>query len=307
MKQVSVKEMNIHFAWFMLGYIGLSLVVGTYLPADMPYWMTACISELVIMFPIIVVMIARKIYPKSFVMLERIGLDDIVLTYVGAYSLFPLIYLINFTTMFFAKNYVGGMMLDVYEYPFWLQLLLMAVFPAVVEEFIFRGFFYSNYRKKGIWKAALLSGLFFGIAHMNLNQFAYAFVIGVAFCALYEATGNIFIPMVAHFAINANSVMLLQFQDIASELESEASAQAAVDILPMGMIVIMFGMLFGLSALFTALFVSIVKKMAKKHERIDNFRKNAVNEDETKEPVVDVCLILTTLFSISYMIVIEML
>ena len=44
--------------------------------------------------------------------------------------------------------------------------------------------------------------------HMNLNQFIYAFALGVYLAFLVEATGSIFSSMVAHFTLNATSVVM---------------------------------------------------------------------------------------------------
>lgn len=56
-----------------------------------------------------------------------------------------------------------------------LSILTTAFLPGLVEETIFRGVVYSRVRKANPIKGILLSALFFGIAHMNFQQFCYAF------------------------------------------------------------------------------------------------------------------------------------
>ena len=48
----------------------------------------------------------------------------------------------------------------------------------------------------------LLSGLMFGLFHGNLNQFIYAFALGVFFAFIYVKTGNIKITIALHMLIN---------------------------------------------------------------------------------------------------------
>ena len=55
-----------------------------------------------------------------------------------------------------------------------------------------------------------MSGLVFGLFHLNINQFCYAFVIGVVFAFLVEATGSIWSSVLAHFAINTYSIKIIQ-------------------------------------------------------------------------------------------------
>lgn len=51
----------------------------------------------------------------------------------------------------------------------------------------------------------------FGCMHMNLNQFIYAFALGVYLAFLVEATGSVFSSMLAHFTLNATSTVMSYF------------------------------------------------------------------------------------------------
>ena len=88
---------------------------------------------------------------------------------------------------------------ELIAYPFVVQLLIIAVLPACVEEFVFRGLIYHSYRKNGILGAAVLSGLVFGLMHLNINQLSYAAVMGIIFALLVEATGSMYSSMLAHY------------------------------------------------------------------------------------------------------------
>ncbi|MBQ9699969.1 MAG: CPBP family intramembrane metalloprotease [Lachnospiraceae bacterium] len=89
-----------------------------------------------------------------------------------------------------------------------INLIIIALIPAIVEEFIFRGVIFNSYKKRNPFGAVLLSAFLFGLVHMNVNQFSYAFVIGVIFALLTYATGSIIPSIIAHFVINGNSVVM---------------------------------------------------------------------------------------------------
>ena len=89
-----------------------------------------------------------------------------------------------------------------------LNILFVALLPAFVEEFVFRGVFYQTYRKSSMKAALVLSGLLFGCMHMNFNQFLYTFVFGMILVFMMEATGSIVTSMICHFLLNLNGVLL---------------------------------------------------------------------------------------------------
>ncbi|UYZ62140.1 CPBP family intramembrane glutamic endopeptidase [Hymenobacter weizhouensis] len=96
---------------------------------------------------------------------------------------------------------------------FVVALLVMAVVPAVGEELFFRGVFQRNLvqwagRHAGIWLAAAI----FSAAHFQFMGFVPRFVLGLVLGYLYEWSGNILVPMAAHFAQNAFQLALLYAQ-----------------------------------------------------------------------------------------------
>jgi hypothetical protein len=89
---------------------------------------------------------------------------------------------------------------------FLLSLILVALVPCILEETVYRGIFYNEYRKVNVLKGIILSGFLFGIIHGNFNQFSYAFAMGIIFALLIEATNSILSTMIVHFFINGTSV-----------------------------------------------------------------------------------------------------
>ena len=63
----------------------------------------------------------------------------------------------------------------------WCNVLIMVLLAPIAEELLFRKFLIDRTAKYGEGISVLFSALFFGLLHGNLNQFAYAFVIGGIF------------------------------------------------------------------------------------------------------------------------------
>ena len=76
---------------------------------------------------------------------------------------------------------------------------------------------------------AVLSGLVFGLMHLNINQLSYALLMGIVFALLVEVTGSMYSSMLAHFAANSYSIIMMQLVSMTSGGSEllEQSAQAA--------------------------------------------------------------------------------
>jgi CAAX protease family protein len=85
---------------------------------------------------------------------------------------------------------------------------VVAVAAPVAEEFLFRGFFFSAMRNwRGLWPAAIVTGLVFGSVHAVSSPWAFLLplaLFGVVLCLLYDRTGSLY-PCIALHCVN-NSI-----------------------------------------------------------------------------------------------------
>lgn len=166
-------------------------------------------SQVILAFPAVVYMVVRRLSYAETVRFKKMKIADMLLTLLFGILVQPVITLISALSMVFAKNVTGASVYEIADrVPFFVCLLLVAVMPAVMEETVYRGVFYNEYGKINPLKAALLSGLMFGIMHGNINQFCYAAAMGIIFAFLVEATGSILSTMLVHFWTNAASVIM---------------------------------------------------------------------------------------------------
>lgn len=89
----------------------------------------------------------------------------------------------------------------------WNVVFLVIVGP-VFEEWLFRKQLIDHTRKYGEKTAILLSGLAFGLFHMNLFQFFYTFLLGLMFGYVYTRTSKLRYSTAMHMIINFNGGVL---------------------------------------------------------------------------------------------------
>lgn len=89
-----------------------------------------------------------------------------------------------------------------HHYPQTAVVIATCVVAPICEETLFRGLLANRLARYGEWQAALASGLLFGLYHGNLEQFFYAFALGVLLAYAYFRSGRLLVPIVMHMLIN---------------------------------------------------------------------------------------------------------
>ncbi len=81
----------------------------------------------------------------------------------------------------------------------------------ITEELLFRGFFYSTLRTRyGVFPAALLSSLFFAMAHpVGMEALIFHFIRGLIFTWAYQKSGSIWGGIVAHSMNNVPGFLFI--------------------------------------------------------------------------------------------------
>ena len=108
---------------------------------------------------------------------------------------------------------------------------------GVAEEFLFRGIIaqtlleHFGTSRAGVWKACLLSGLYFGAAHLTnltgsaplgvLMQCVFAASLGTLLAAVYFRTGNIWVTVFIHAAMDITSMLIGGLYGTATQSEGE--------------------------------------------------------------------------------------
>lgn len=226
------KRINRFIPVLFISYILLSVLAGAVIGVmdiNMPLWGSYLLSQAIVLLPALIYVAIHKINIIACMPYRRLRISDGLLSLLFGYALVPTMLFVSNLTSLFSTNYVQDSVQELIAYPFVVQLLIIAVLPACVEEFVFRGLIYHSYRKNGILGAAVLSGLVFGLMHLNINQLSYALLMGIVFALLVEVTGSMYSSMLAHFAANSYSIIMMQLVSMTSGGSEllEQSAQAA--------------------------------------------------------------------------------
>lgn len=110
---------------------------------------------------------------------------------------------------------------------FIFAVLVIAVLPAIGEEFLFRGLLQNLFIKisgnahTAIWLTAFL----FGALHFQFYGLVPRMLLGVLFGYLYWWSGNLLIPMFAHFLNNALSLFFLYIYQLGlTDIDMDSTA-----------------------------------------------------------------------------------
>ncbi|WOO38873.1 type II CAAX endopeptidase family protein [Anaerocolumna sp. AGMB13020] len=254
------------------------------------------ISQLLLIIPSVIYLIKSKEGLSQAIGFHKISVGNVVLLVILTFLIMPLMGLINSISMLFVRNDTTAVIDNLIgNNGFWISLLMVAVVPCIFEESVYRGVLFQNYRKANPLKGIFISGLLFGLIHQNFNQFSYAFVLGMIFALIIEATGSILSTMIVHFIINGTSVVsltlypkLLELSDgmTGNGVSQEEVMQAAAEITP----VYIISVLLPLAVVSTVIAFFVFRVLADNSGRWEHiksiFRKKepvAENGDESEK------------------------
>lgn len=302
------KKINI-FAPVLFGfYIIASMLFSRIIYSNriaLPLWLNLIISQCILLIPALIYVLVMKIDIIKCIPYRKIKLSDAVSSLLIGYCLVPLVLLINVISSVFATNYLNSSTTEISQYPFIIQLLLMAFLPTIAEEFVFRGLFYHSYRKNGILGAAILSGVVFGAIHLNINQFCYACVMGMVFALMVEITGSMFSSMLAHFAVNSYSIIMLKLVSMSGiSVQTEQASQQMMSQYSGVIILLQIAILAVTAIAFISIAYLLFMSMAKRNGRWDYFKLNMKKglRPQNNEHFITIPLAATLLAAAAFMI-----
>jgi membrane protease YdiL (CAAX protease family) len=122
-------------------------------------------------------------------------------------------------------NAISSLLLTDTSFEFLFNVLIIAVVPAIGEELIFRGIIQKQFEKHfnsaivAIWLAAFIFSAF----HFQFEGFLPRFVLGALLGYLYYWSGNLWVPIIAHFMNNFLQILAQYlFQNEMSDIDLES-------------------------------------------------------------------------------------
>lgn len=113
---------------------------------------------------------------------------------------------------------------------FFITALVIAVVPALSEEFFFRGLIMGTLLRAKFKPAVaiVLSGLLFALVHLQFSNFLAIWVLGCFLGYLYFVSGSIWLPVTAHFINNFLTVLFKYLFSIGKISKELAEADSPV-------------------------------------------------------------------------------
>ena len=136
-------------------------------------------------------------------------------------------------------GFLNGLLVGMYP----LFFIGYTILVGVAEELVFRGIIAQTLLERygtaraGVWKACLVSGALFGAAHLSnllgsapfgvLMQCVFAASLGVMLAAIYFRTGNLWVTVFLHGAMDIASMLIGGLYGTTSVAESVSGYDAS--------------------------------------------------------------------------------
>ncbi|MDO5345134.1 MAG: type II CAAX endopeptidase family protein [Lachnospiraceae bacterium] len=221
------KGMNRLYLGMILTALAAPYLLGIFF-TELTLYQSLALSEFIYLVPVLIYILSTRGQILNQLQVRLLPVSAVLMLILFGILLLPVVTWLNLFSMLFSANHVAGNLSGVGDNSFWQNLFYIAILPAAAEEFMFRGIYFHGIRPAGILKGALVSGLCFGLLHMNINQFIYAFVLGVVFALLVEAAGSVTASMIPHFIVNCSTVLALA---VSGQMADEEELSQAAEII----------------------------------------------------------------------------
>lgn len=212
----------------------------------------------------------------------------------------PLVTFVNLASQLFVDNTVSTNSAQFLSLHPLLLIFFVGILAPVCEEIVFRGAIFGGYKKEGnVFKAVLVSGILFGLLHMNINQASYALVIGILLGFLVEATGSIFSSILFHVLVNSTNALMMI---VSNSVISDEMMENAQEIVNTATLLNMMGVYLVMAVIGTVIAICLLVWMSKNEGR-EQFLKQAWDDRKVKsQKVISVPLIIGVVISILFML-----
>lgn len=175
--------------------------------ADWYIWALTAVSMVGIGFPIYFLLMRRipdtpreemvKLKPTRFIMIFFICCAAMYITnFISGILTMAIAYLKGDTQL------LNPLQEAVLNGNFTLTLIYASIVAPIFEELIFRKLLLNKLRRYGDVPAILMTGIAFGLFHMNLSQMFYAAVLGFIFAYVTIKTNTIRYSILLHMMVN---------------------------------------------------------------------------------------------------------
>jgi membrane protease YdiL (CAAX protease family) len=96
------------------------------------------------------------------------------------------------------------------NYEYLLSFLTLVIIAPVIEEVLFRGYFFSKLKKYiPVWASIIIVSVTFGLIHGQWNLAIDTFALSIVLCVLRQITGSLWSPILLHMVKNGIAYYIL--------------------------------------------------------------------------------------------------
>lgn len=258
------------------------------------------------LIPAVIYLIVTKSSFKDTLRLNKLHWQDTLLIILLGFIVQPVMTFFSLIATFFFNNEVGSFISEITSTPYILLLGLVAILPSITEEITIRGVVLSGYNNKNKYVAAVITGLFFGILHLDPQQFLYATVLGFIFALVVRITNSIYASMIIHFIVNGTSVTLAKISKIISDSLPIATETTEFTLKNISsgekiLLLVIYGFIAVIFSIFVFLIIYVLERLNEKR-KIEEGRI-LKEEENIEERVINIPFILIIIVYIVVMVI----
>lgn len=209
-RKITLTGANILFFIFAIVFIAYQLVLGVVLGQrlnDHIYEIILVNEFIMILIPVLLYCFIKKINIKEAFRFNKPGFLPMLLVAAISVPAYFVAAMLNNVLLYFLQ-FIGDLPAQPIPVPkdlpgLGIGLLIIAVSPAICEEFMHRGLLLRAYEKRGSYKAVIFVSILFGIFHFDITNFLGPVFLGLLIGYYVIRTNSIFAGMLAHFLNNA--------------------------------------------------------------------------------------------------------
>lgn len=248
---------------------------------------------------------------KDVINIRKIKGADIFYIFLLTIVTRPLIGVISMITSYFTVDTPMAEAVSILsKMPFLAMFFVVAILPAIFEEFLMRGIVANNFKGCSLFAAALFNGILFGIFHVNFEQGFFPILLGFLAIYLMYYTQSIVAPMLLHLFNNGTSVILTYLVTLLpgglSTTEVDTSSMLVSKNQNFAYYLLMFILAAGIVALFgwlTYLLMNLIKERNEERWMESNdYKKLEGNKVSLTRKIIDYAPFIVTLIIYFYQV-----
>ena len=256
------------------------------------------------LIPAIIYLVLTKSSFKETLRLNKLHWKDALLIVLLGFVVQPVMTFFALISSFFFNNEVGSFITEISSTPYLILLCLVALLPSITEEVTIRGIVLSGYNNVNKYIAAIITGLFFGILHLNAHQFLYATILGFIFALVVRITNSMYSSMIMHFIINGTSVTIAKITRLVSDSLGIKTEVQELTLKNIGLNdkLMLIG-IYGIIALVFLAFVYLIIYKLNKMNEMRHIEDRSLDTSYPKERIINIPFILIIIVYIVIMMI----